>query len=329
MKISKRISNNNIKIKKYLLVNVNIQEYLTFILNNNGLVFHEPFFNEVVKTQFKLPFFYYAAYLENELIGFCPVYQLSNKLILKTFELKPLYDVPYGGWIYNENLISHSELIKKLPEGIFNKIVYYSKPIVNENISPEFTCHNTVLIDLLENEANIWERSINSKRRNMIRKAWKNNIIVKKYIDLSGLTILWPILESIHKKLGYHVLNNIKYYQQLLNYYFTKKQAIVLIAFQNTVPISGIILIGNKNMMHYWKGASLFGHPKLGQGELLQWEAIKWAKSVGSRYYDLCVVEKENLPEIYNFKTGFSKHLIPYYLFSKSSLIFKILNKFL
>ena len=39
-------------------------------------------------------------------------------------------------------------------------------------------------------------------------------------------------------------------------------------------------------------------------------EAIKWAKGIGTVLYDLCIVEKERLPSIYEFKTGFSKKCI-------------------
>ena len=79
--------------------------------------------------------------------------------------------------------------------------------------------------------------------------------------------------------------------------------------------------------MHYWQGASRAVAPRLGQNELLQWEAIKWAKRIGCEYYDLCVIEQKRLPNIAKFKLGFSKNIIPFYLLNIKPLGFKILSR--
>ena len=160
----------------------------------------------------------------------------------------------------------------------------------------------------------------------MIRKAIKQNIRIKEYNDINGLNILWPILESLHNKLGYNHLNK-EYYLNILKYYMPKNQAKILIAYKNDIPISGVVLIGNGYMVHYWKGASRYNIKNEGQGDLLQWEAIKWAKMRGAKYYDLCVIEPERLPQIARFKMGFSKQLVPFYLFSKSTLTYKVFNR--
>ena len=79
--------------------------------------------------------------------------------------------------------------------------------------------------------------------------------------------------------------------------------------------------------MHYYKGASLFETKNVGQGELLQWEAIKWAKNRGVKYYDLCVLDSDRLPHIAKFKMGFSMQLLSFEVFTKRSLSFRILNR--
>ena len=79
--------------------------------------------------------------------------------------------------------------------------------------------------------------------------------------------------------------------------------------------------------MHYWKGASKEGVKNEGQGDLLQWETIKYAKENGARYYDLCVIDFENLPQIAKFKMGFAKKITPFYTNSYSSALYKIVNR--
>lgn len=117
------------------------------------------------------------------------------------------------------------------------------------------------------------------------------------------------------------------YYRDIMDIYFKKKQAVILLAEKDNEVISGIILIGNKYIMHYWQGASKKGVPNLGQGELLQWEAIKRAKQNRCHYYDLCVVEKERLPNIAIFKLGFSKNIVPFYHLTKKPMSFRILSR--
>ena len=80
-------------------------------------------------------------------------------------------------------------------------------------------------------------------------------------------------------------------------------------------------------MMHNWKIANKQDSKNYGQGELVQWESIKLSKEMGSKYYDLCVVEPERLPTIAKFKLGFSKQVVPFYIVSKRSLFFKIINR--
>jgi lipid II:glycine glycyltransferase (peptidoglycan interpeptide bridge formation enzyme) len=64
-----------------------------------------------------------------------------------------------------------------------------------------------------------------------------------------------------------------------------------------------------------------------GHSELLHWETIKLSKQLGSKYYDLCNLNKNELPEIYQFKTGISKDIFQYPYFYKSSFAFKVVNR--
>jgi lipid II:glycine glycyltransferase (peptidoglycan interpeptide bridge formation enzyme) len=100
-----------------------------------------------------------------------------------------------------------------------------------------------------------------------------------------------------------------------------------LVAYFNNVPYGALGLIFDKNYALYWIGASNESAGNLGQGELLQWEAIKLVKTFGCKYYDLCYIEKERLPHIYEFKKGFSRNEIEIPYFNRTTLVFKALNK--
>ena len=159
----------------------------------------------------------------------------------------------------------------------------------------------------------------------MIRKALKSDVKIYRY-GPKGISLYLPLMREMHKKA---ILKKISqdYYFDVLNKYFSKKKAILMMAAKDNEILSGVIIVGNKNVMHYWQGASKTNAPNLGQGELLQWEAIKWAKESKSKYYDLCVVEEERLPHIAKFKKGFSNEIVPFYYFTKKTLCFRVLSK--
>ena len=213
--------------------------------------------------------------------------------------------------------------------GSFESIKYAGFPYVNDEIhkkNDSLSIGKTNMVDLSMDEDEIFSSVIHSKRRNMIRKAIKSGISTKSFYTEDGFKDFWPILEELHKKLGYSNYT-YDYYNEILKNYGTKKQAFLLIAYKYEQPISGVFIIGNKNYMHYYKGAGLFDVKNEGQGELLQWEAIKLSKFLGSKYYDLCNLDKDKLPAIYRFKTGISKNIIPYHKYSKNSLGYKIINR--
>jgi hypothetical protein len=293
------------------------------IEENNGSVFHEVDLNEIVQTNFKSDLYYLVDNSSN-ITCLCPIHVTKEKFGVKRFNCNPLGDMPYAGFV-GKALID----INKFSIGPFESIKYAGFPYVNDTIHKKDETLNigeTNMVDLSLDEDTIFSTIIHSKRRNMIRKASKSGITIKSFYSEEGLRIFWPILDELHKKLGYSNYT-YDYYNKILKKYANTKQAFILIAYKEQEPISGIFVIGNKNYMHYYKGAGVFGVKNEGQGELLQWEAIKISKLLGVKYYDLCNLDKDKLPAIYRFKTGISQQIIQYKKYRKNSLGYKILSK--
>jgi lipid II:glycine glycyltransferase (peptidoglycan interpeptide bridge formation enzyme) len=99
---------------------------------------------------------------------------------------------------------------------------------------------------------------------------------------------------------------------------------LVMIAEKDGEPLAGVVLLRNRYFCHYWLGAGKKSAENLGQGEILQWEAIKWAKQMGCQYYDMCVVESERLPNIARFKMGFSRTTVPFYCITRKRLGYRL-----
>lgn len=293
----------------------------SLVLDNNGSIFHDVLLNRIIEDTFGTELYYLVDNIINPQ-QICPIHITKDKNGLKTYSLKPLYDIPYSGFVGEVDTD-----LSELEVGSFESLKYAGFPYkLGKQDGDNYG--QTCMVDLSLDEDVIFTSVIASKRRNMIRKASKNGIEVKRYFDLEGLEIFWPMLKTLHDRLGYEFLN-YEYYKKIFSAYSTSKGACILIAFKDGRPLSGIFLLGNKNFTHYYKGASVFGERNEGQGELLQWEAIKLSKELGSNKYDLCNLNEDQLPEIYRFKTGISKTIYSYEKHSTRPLGVKLVNRLL
>jgi hypothetical protein len=294
-----------------------------FIEEYGGTVFHEKKVNELISKYYHTRFYYLVddIYKPN-ILSPLHIEQTSFK---KRFHFKPLYDIPYGGFIGK-----YSYDLDKLQTGFFDSYTYAGIPeIVNNLINDKSNTQNlswneTSMINLNDDLEVIFNQVIHSKRRNMIRKAEKSGIKVKT--AGSNSEVFFSFLQNLHRRLGYNKLK-LSFYEELLNYYLQINKAQIFVAYEEDKPLSGIMILGNKNFIHYYKGASSEDKKNEGQSELLQWEAIKWAKERSAKYYDLCVVDKKKLPELYRFKAGFTKDTFSFPVLTISGMGYKIVNK--
>tara|TARA_Y100001970_G_scaffold290568_1_gene424742 strand:- start:185 stop:1141 length:957 start_codon:yes stop_codon:yes gene_type:complete len=297
-----------------------IQEVIN---THNGSVFHEYKLNKIFSLKFKTELFYLVNNPDNISIA-CPIHKekLENNLI--KYHSIPLYDIPYGGFVgYPIPVLSKFSL------GFNEALNYTGFPYsdgYDSNALSKYSYGETCMVDLSLAEDEIFDKILDSNRRNMIRKAIKNNIIIKKYFSKDGLNEFWKILSKLHDKLGYSQLT-YDLYLEIFNKYKKLKKIFTLIAYKEDRVISGILVIGNSSYMHYYKGASETKIKNYGQGELLQWEAIKLAKELGTSYYDLCNLNKKKLPSIYKFKTGISNKIYLYPKYTYKTISSKILSR--
>jgi lipid II:glycine glycyltransferase (peptidoglycan interpeptide bridge formation enzyme) len=183
----------------------------------------------------------------------------------------------------------------------------------------------TAVIDLKPDLDYIFHNVIGSKRRNMIRKALKNNIT----IDAGGSEIFdrfFAMLQHTFSRTGLNTRPE-SFYREILDLYYPVQKAVCLIASQEGTDLSGIVIVRNHFISSYWLGVSSGEKLNLGASELLQYEAIQWSRTNGSKYYDLCVIDKKRLPHIARFKSGFSNHMVPFYFTRKKPILYRIMHR--
>jgi hypothetical protein len=168
----------------------------------------------------------------------------------------------------------------------------------------------TAIVDLHGSEEDLWHR-VDSKRRNLVRKAQSNKLEIvdscSEFVDL-----YYPMLLEVFGKSGKKPFPK-SYYQRIVEELSTKGWVKPLLAFHEDKPVAGALFLCFGDTVYYWSGASLNEHKHLASNDLVQWELIKWARANGHKSYDLLMVEPERLPGIAHFKLGFGGQLVPIY----------------
>ncbi len=301
-----------------------------FLQENFSSPTHWPDWNLLVAKYYDTNFFYLGYFEKKKLTGICPYHETIYKKILSKRYSGQFHLIPNGSWIFSKPI--------KISKGFFatdRHLFAHSQIFTLPNV-PEFNANyhkiqstkkKTLIIDLKQDEEEIWKSDINSKRRNMVRKAAKKGVYIKSIDNKTDLMKFYELYETASKSFSVRQLS----YEFIKDMFF-KSQNIsldIFVAYKKSEQIANVGIVSDKNYSYYWLGNNAKNTKNLGQGELLQWEAIKFMRNKGCKYYDLCYIEPERLPGIYNFKKGFSKDIFDIYLINHKPLAFKLLNRFI
>ena len=179
------------------------------------------------------------------------------------------------------------------------------------NKTPYFPT-KTIHIDLTQSEQNIFNSFSEAKRR-AVRRAQKNNIIIKEAQDYQEF--LWLKKRSLWEKPVIPIATG----HEIGNLYkaFCPKNAKILIAYYQEKPVAGIFLLHTSKVAYYWLAAATNQGKKLFAPTMLVWEALKRAKKIGCQIFDFEGVYDERFPVkswfgFTKFKEGFGGKEILY-----------------
>lgn len=242
-------------------------------------------------------------------IGYMPKVAISNQQLANS-----------------KNFWSEVDLVCKKNKAIFLKIEldawndsqlritnYELRPSLH-NIQPP----NTIIVSIKEDEENILAR-MKPKCRYNIRLAEKKGITVRAWDDIESFHQMMLITGG-RDNFGVH---SKEYYQRAYDLFHPKGICELLVAEYEGKPLASLMVFANGNRAWYVYGASNNEERNRMPTYLLQWEAIRWAKSKGCDEYDLWGVPDETeetlevnfesrhdgLWGVYRFKRGFGGEL--------------------
>ena len=172
----------------------------------------------------------------------------------------------------------------------------------------------TIVIDLRAGEEDILAR-MKQKTRYNIRLAAKKGVVVRPSADVDEF---YRLMQSTSQRDQFGI-HSLEYYQKAFDLYKPDGKCELLMADYDGEPLAGLMVFAAGSRSWYLYGASASLHRERMPTYLLQWEAIKWARSLGCEQYDLYGVpdydqevleadfrdRSDGLWGIYRFKRGF------------------------
>ncbi len=173
--------------------------------------------------------------------------------------------------------------------------------------SEQVQLRNTMIVDLRPTEEEILARMNQSTRRN-INLARRNGV----EIVAAGIDEL-PMFLDLYRETAERdvfILRGQEYYQHLWQIFLERKMARAFFARWQGQVLAGCLVMHLGSKSWYLLGASRSEMREVRPNQLMQWEAMRWAKSAGADSYDMW-----GLPDIlepgqpmwglYQFKKGF------------------------
>ena len=180
--------------------------------------------------------------------------------------------------------------------------------------SDQIQFKNTVLIDLTLSEEELLAR-MKQKTRYNIRLAEKKGASVRVG-KLEDLPMLYKMYAETSVRDGF-VIRDEGYYKTVWNIFMNSNEPSCepLIAEVNGEPVAGIFVFYFASRTYYVYGMSRDVHREKMPSYLLQWEAIKRAKTKGCAVYDLWGApdifdESDSMWGVYRFKEGWGGKVV-------------------
>ena len=224
----------------------------------------------------------------------------------------------YGGWLF-EGDVSNDALAAFYDEyRVFMLVHHYvcnfvrfSPVLANADLVRPMgivtDLGKTITIDLSSKDG-IWQ-NITSKNRNMIRKAIKNDVIIKHSKPS-------PSLMSTFKKIyddamrhdgaiDYYFFND-SFYQSITDKLMSNTEVFYALKDGKTIAVS-IILYCN-GMMHYHLSGTDASYRRLAPTNLLLYEAALWGHEMGFKVFHLGGGLGSGEDNLYKFKASFNRN---------------------
>jgi lipid II:glycine glycyltransferase (peptidoglycan interpeptide bridge formation enzyme) len=173
---------------------------------------------------------------------------------------------------------------------------------------------NTALLDLCPPEESLL-MAMKSKTRYNVRLALRRGVTIRVG-TVRDLPLFYEMYAETGTRDGF-TIRTFAYYRNAWRTHLGAGLAHMLLAEVEGQAVAGLILFRFGDQAWYMYGASTARHRNKMPNYALQWEAIRWAKSVGCTVYDLwgapdTLDESDRMWGVWRFKEGLGAQFTPH-----------------
>lgn len=206
------------------------------------------------------------------------------------------YETPYGyGGPLSDDTIpeeSQKRFLREMTEysmenGVVSQFIRFHPLLANHKSMPDVFetryLHDTIYINT--DYPDLIMENMESKNRNMVRKAVKSGVTVERR-EIGDYSDFIPIYEETMKRDGAaeYYFFPAEYFRSQMN---LKEYACIFYAMVEKQPIAGAMMYFNDKFMHYHLAGTLTEFRKYSSNNLLLYEAAKWACEKGIKRFHL------------------------------------------
>lgn len=193
----------------------------------------------------------------------------------------------------------------------------------------------TIMLDLTADEQSLLA-NMKEKWRYNIRLAGRKGVQVRPARGREDMQAWYSLLQTTGQRDQFGI-HSFDYYWRAWQIFEPLQQAQLLLAEYEGQPLAGIFVGCMARKAIYLYGASGNAYRNLMPNYLLQWEAIRWAKTRGATSYDLWGIPEtddadEAMAGVYRFKSGWGGRITRFagnYEYVFHPLIMRLARKFL
>lgn len=304
-----------------IITSIDSETWRDFVYNHpHGNIFQTPEMAEIyMQTKRREPIFIAALSNDGEIIALMQAMAISEiDGSLGCFSGRSIIQ---GGPLFIESDKS-STALKSLMEN-YDKIahkkgLYTQIRNLHDNINIshifkglgyKYENHLNYFVDLTKSREELWE-NLSKKRRNGIRKAEKNGVIIEEIENRNLISSFYELIQETYRNAKLP-LADITFFKSAFEILGPNKMVKFFLAKYKDKYIGAIGILIYKKIIYDWYAGASLEHLHLCPNDILTWHAIEWGHEKGYQTFDFGGAGKTDKEYgVRDFKKQFGGNLV-------------------
>lgn len=207
--------------------------------------------------------------------------------------------------LYRTYVIDRGLLLRIFPNAVENGSRELREVLEEEGFQkdPYDPPKRTVMVDLSYSLEEL-RQSLEKRWRHNLVLAERNALTITSGSGIESFRQLMALYEEMKARKKWDPIPDVKYFERIQHDIALPFKMMCMICWHGGAPISGVAVSTVGNTAVLFLAATGSTGLTLRSSYFLQWQVLKWLKSLNVRWYDLFGINRETHPGTYQFKSG-------------------------